>query len=242
MKVFFTCLVTVVFALFTTNALAFDDQGFEDWETDTDLVSYEEEYGAYVYQESSTVYEGSYSVGLEARWDDNKGVFQVMDVEGGSFYVFCGFLYPVVNTEEEDMGLVISWFDENGVYTNYYSGPAYSTGINEWELVCLYGPGAPENAAFGHAKVRCYADAQFCGYVDWVEWYPVSCTDADGDRYSPDGGECGEEDCDDTDPEVHPGVLEGEEQGNCDDGIDNDCDGLADTDPECPSCFVSSVR
>jgi len=56
----------------------------------------------------------------------------------------------------------------------------------------------------------------------------ATCTDADGDGFYVDGGECGTVDCDDTDAAVNPGATE-----DCEDGIDNDCDG---TDQDCASC------
>ncbi|MFC1888937.1 M14 family zinc carboxypeptidase [Thermodesulfobacteriota bacterium] len=55
--------------------------------------------------------------------------------------------------------------------------------------------------------------------------------DYDGDGY--DSEFCGGDDCDDTDPDVNPGADESFDSGNCEDGIDNDCDDMADTDPEC---------
>ena len=52
--------------------------------------------------------------------------------------------------------------------------------------------------------------------------------DDDGDEYS----DC--VDCDESDPEVNPGVIEETQAGNCYDDIDNDCDGLIDfEDPGC---------
>jgi hypothetical protein len=59
----------------------------------------------------------------------------------------------------------------------------------------------------------------------------ILCTDADEDGYRIEGGGCGPVDCDDTDPDVHPGVLEGP-SGNpiCSDTVDNDCDGDVDLD------------
>jgi hypothetical protein len=65
-------------------------------------------------------------------------------------------------------------------------------------------------------------------------WY----RDADGDNYgdpdtteqacaSSDGWVQNGEDCDDGDPGVAPGVNE-----VCDDGVDNDCDGLTDSEDE----------
>ena len=64
------------------------------------------------------------------------------------------------------------------------------------------------------------------------------CTDGDGDGYAAQGGLCGPADCDDSDPQVHPGAAEA---GNCSDVTDNDCDGLVDcADPDCfgpPDCL-----
>lgn len=54
--------------------------------------------------------------------------------------------------------------------------------------------------------------------------------DVDGDGFSPP------QDCDDTDPNVNPSAAE-----NCEDGIDNDCDGSADTDRECLSACELAV-
>ncbi len=59
--------------------------------------------------------------------------------------------------------------------------------------------------------------------------------DADGDGFI-DGG-CGGNDCDDTNPAVHPGAFETcSLAGTCEDGLDNDCNGLVDSqDPACMS-------
>ena len=60
---------------------------------------------------------------------------------------------------------------------------------------------------------------------------PLTCTDADGDGYSIEGGSCGAIDCDDSNPDINPGALE-----VCDDGIDNNCDGRGDAnDAVCQS-------
>ena len=66
---------------------------------------------------------------------------------------------------------------------------------------------------------------------------PVECPDDDGDGYT--ASWCGGTDCDDIDPRVNPGVNE---RGHplCEDGIDNDCDGLIDCDDEeCACCFIN---
>ena len=63
--------------------------------------------------------------------------------------------------------------------------------------------------------------------------------EADGDS---DGWVICAGDCDDADPLVNPGVIESRGGGNCDDGLDNDCDGLIDTDPECTAIFVPALQ
>ena len=71
----------------------------------------------------------------------------------------------------------------------------------------------------------------------------IDCTDVDGDYYAIEGDACGQADCDDADPNINPGVSERGPAGNCDDGKDNDCDGLVDTDPECDEvCFIGALR
>ena len=72
-----------------------------------------------------------------------------------------------------------------------------------------------------------HTDTDDCS-ADFREGDPLgSCWDDDGDGYSDEA--CGGDDCDDADSAVNPGVPE-----ICEDGIDDDCDGLVDADdPEC---------
>ena len=71
------------------------------------------------------------------------------------------------------------------------------------------------------------------------------CNDDDGDGYGDPGSPyCAhpERDCDDLDPLVHPGVLEQCGGPTCSDGLDNDCDGLADAaDDDCTEWCPSST-
>ena len=71
------------------------------------------------------------------------------------------------------------------------------------------------------------------------------CIDSDGDGYGESASPACPypyRDCDDTDPFVYPGYPESHKMDNCDDGKDNDCDGLTDTDLKCtPPCSVQIV-
>ncbi|MCP4714725.1 MAG: hypothetical protein GY868_06370, partial [Deltaproteobacteria bacterium] len=55
------------------------------------------------------------------------------------------------------------------------------------------------------------------------------CSDEDGDGYSPEGGACGLEDCDDSIAFLNPGQDE-----LCSDGLDNNCNGRIDEDCSSP--------
>ncbi len=65
--------------------------------------------------------------------------------------------------------------------------------------------------------MACYGPAPSGGPLD-----DTAAADADGDGYT-----VAEGDCDDQDSAIHPEAAE-----VCDDGIDNDCDGLTDADDE----------
>ena len=80
-------------------------------------------------------------------------------------------------------------------------------------------PGALENCSNG-------IDDDCNGNADSSDT-SCACADADGDGAEDRG--CGGSDCDDSDPAVNPFTQE-----VCDDGIDNDCDGLVDAeDSDC---------
>ncbi|MBI5502807.1 MAG: putative metal-binding motif-containing protein [Deltaproteobacteria bacterium] len=63
---------------------------------------------------------------------------------------------------------------------------------------------------------------EVCNAGACVPGVPVLDADEDGHLTEV----CGGDDCDDSEAGVHPGVFEG--GGNCSDGLDNDCDGVAD--------------
>ena len=66
--------------------------------------------------------------------------------------------------------------------------------------------------------------------------YSGACWDLDSDTYA--DAQCGGDDCDDANPAVHPGAVEGPfGDSTCADSLDNDCNGLADAlDLKCQFC------
>jgi len=105
----------------------------------------------------------------------------------------------------------------------------YGTAVNDgcldsnpWDGTCRY----------CHVSTRSEVTPQMTGYLTTGPCYfcptdsacVVGPVDGDGDGYASDV------DCNDLDASVNPGVLE-----ICDDGVDNDCNGLTDAfDPACP--------
>ncbi len=95
----------------------------------------------------------------------------------------------------------------------------------------LINPAAPEDCTNG-------LDDDCDGAIDAQDPDCEGCLDADGDGYSPEGGDCGPVDCNDDDPAINPGARE-----ICDDGIDNDCDGFIDgADSDCAVSHALNVH
>jgi len=74
------------------------------------------------------------------------------------------------------------------------------------------------------------------GTIEFLRWRSLEvseqlrCLLSDEPDPDGDGFEC-DMDCDERDPDIHPGA-----EDVCGDGIDQDCNGWADDGPECPDC------
>ena len=75
------------------------------------------------------------------------------------------------------------------------------------------------------------------GLVDAADPACLVCTDADGDDYAVEGGDCGLIDCNDSNASIHPGATE-----VCNNGLDDDCDGDIDADDsDCDTSFKNII-
>jgi len=107
--------------------------------------------------------------------------------------------------------IALTWTADQGVAQVYY-GDAPDVGMYEVGASSC-GDGLCDG---GENCVTCEADCGVC----------AACDDMDGDGYGdPPSSVCtySEADCDDSDNAIYPGATE-----LCDDGVDNNCDGLTD--------------
>ena len=84
------------------------------------------------------------------------------------------------------------------------------------------------NADLAPGTYYIVVDGWMSGDYGWYDLHvscsSYSCTDSDNDGFTGSGCPCGE-DCNDSDPQVHPGAAD----DTCD-FVDNDCDGVTDED------------
>ena len=101
----------------------------------------------------------------------------------------------------------------------------------------LFAPGEPNDWGGNEDCVELYGDGTW-NDLPCSAKMPFVCEDAcapDEDADQDGFGPCGD-DCDDSDPAVHPGAKD-----LCGDGIDQDCDGVTDGDPSCSEVPVRAV-
>ncbi|MGB3977056.1 MAG: dockerin type I domain-containing protein [bacterium] len=131
----------------------------EHWLSETNVV---------ITKETDPVFDGIYSVGMETLTNNNRGLYQDIPVIPGTLYDFSAYFYG--SSAAKDLGLYLGWLDSDGVSLGG-AGPAYNTDSGDYELVSLLEKEAPANAAWARCRVRAYADDQFCGYADMVDFH-----------------------------------------------------------------------
>lgn len=102
---------------------------------------------------------------------------------------------------------------------------------------CDYSDFIPDGPPESGATCSDGIDNDCDGKIDEMD-EDCPCVDNDGDGYGNRGVNCTYQtfDCDDNNANINPGKVESIANGNCNDGIDNDCDGYIDNDPECLAC------
>jgi hypothetical protein len=129
--------------------------------------------------------------------------------------VFPGAPEVCNHTDDDCDGILDEGFDSDGDGFSTCDDPPDCNDVNKF----VY-PGAYEICSN-------FRDDDCDGEVD--EDICEDCPDEDGDGFSPRGGFCGRQDCDDTNPYRYPGAQE-----NPDDGFDSNCNGLDD-------CFIATA-
>jgi V8-like Glu-specific endopeptidase len=120
-------------------------------------------------------------------------------------------------------GDYIYWKDTFGAIEGGSSGSPVLNSAGEF-VGQLYGVCGYDINAVCNAQDNRTVDGAFAAYASEVaEFLTGGCTDSDGDGF------CVGDDCDDGEADIHPNAME-----DCNDGVDNDCDGAVDdADSEC---------
>lgn len=136
--------------------------GFENWDSGVP-VSWLAETSVTITQETSPVFEGTYSMGLEATSAQNRGVYQVVPVIEGNEYEFSIYLYGP--SAASSIGIYINWLDSGGSVISG-NGTFYNIGFGAYELVTSGPIQAPATAVSARCRIRAYTDSAFGGYAD----------------------------------------------------------------------------
>ncbi len=134
--------------------------------------------------------------------------------EAGAAYLLLGRALTPGSFQPLEDSLVAFHGTVPGATLGWSAGAAGDVDGDGWDDLLLGAPGLSAEAGVDEPGTA----ALILGY---------GCRDEDADGVA--AAECGGADCDDGDPDVHPGSPE-----DCADGVDNDCDGAVDgDDPDC---------
>ena len=136
--------------------------GFENW-TEGIPDGWDVESSVDLTQESTTVFAGLYSLGLEATSSSNRGVYQIIPVNVGDMYEFSVYLNGV--TGNNDLGIYLNWLDGSGGSISGV-GTYYNSSAGSWEKVTTGEIEPPEGAVSARCRIRCYANSALGGYAD----------------------------------------------------------------------------
>ncbi len=201
-----------------------------------------------VYTNTGGTRQGGHAV-LIIGWDDAKGAYLLKNSWGatggpngdGTFWAAYSGHTNILGFAMSNFDLLITCHD---IDLDGYGDPEDATCIHAG-LDCDdsdpdVNPGALEGPD-GDAVCSDLADNDCDGDLDMDDEGCIPCTDGDGDGYGDPASEnCTYAglDCDDADPDVNPGVVEGPGGDPlCADALDNDCDGDTDLDDaDCRTC------
>ncbi len=158
----------LAFATFSHAQELITNGSFEEWSGGLP-TGWTKESGVNITQSSNPVYDGNYSVGLEATGATNAGIYQDVPVTPGVSYTFKVALYAVNGTGNQGVGFLISWYTASGSFISSTS-VTYANILNSWVIDSIVAT-APDNAAYARLRIRCYADNALGGYADKASFY-----------------------------------------------------------------------
>ncbi len=207
-------------------SVLFDGGGYHMWYTGSDGSHERIGYAASPDGVAWTKHAGNpvLDVGPSDTWDDRYVKHCYVQLTDGEYSMW----YTGYDGHHERTGQAAS--EDGIVWTKYPGNPVLDLGPSDsWEYRHASHPSVL-SSGLGY-KMWYNGGESSRRRIGYAVSMPESC-DIDIDGSFDEA--CGGWDCDDSDPEINPGAVE-----DCDDGIDQDCDGLIDDlDPDCIPEFI----
>ncbi|MDI6851625.1 MAG: phospholipase D-like domain-containing protein [bacterium] len=164
----FTVLSFLAFVPFSYAQELITNGSFEDWSGGLP-TGWLKESGVNITQTTTPVYDGNYSVGLEATGTTNAGIYQDVPVTPGVSYTFKVALYAVAGTGYSGIGFLISWYTSSDSFISS-TEVKYADVLNLWVVDSIVYT-APDSAGYARLRIRCYANGALGGYADKASFY-----------------------------------------------------------------------